>query len=464
MSSYPGKFARDIRGNFGVLTAILFATIALAIGIAIDVSVALNRKMEIQAAADAAVLWAAAHYEDGMDLASLAPTVRDYLSTNSSNTAELLSGPTLTSDGDLCLSAKSQVPTTFMRIASVEMVPVSVKACALPMNQNQIEIALVLDVSSSMIEQNRFVPMQTAVTSFLNGLASDGELPSNVRISIVPFSSRVNFGMHYSGWFMPYNGLTAIPSRWTNPQSVYSSSKYSFSKWLDGETWLAYTSTNYYWTGCAEPRADVDMRTTGNLTDRSLGDAPPSDVGFVAMDSNPQSAQSFCPPPITELSGDLTALTAVVDGLTSEGSTRLDAGMLAGWYTLSPRWAKAWETGQPLEYGKTAKKYVVFMTDGGMNVKYGPSDTDKLDWLCDKERTSACNKIAVNALLSTCSKMKTAGIKIYSISYSNDADVTNIRDCSSGTGYYYSASVSSIEAVYKKIAEEVVVQALRLSR
>lgn len=102
-----------------------------------------------------------------------------------------------------------------------------------------------------------------------------------------------------------------------------------------------YNGKNYYWMGCVEPRLDFAVHT-GDSTTTALADAAPSTSLFVPMDDNPQSGKSFCPPPITPLSSNANTLKSNVAALTSEGSTRLDAGMLGGWYTLSPNWASTW--------------------------------------------------------------------------------------------------------------------------
>ncbi|MBY4628089.1 vWA domain-containing protein [Rhizobium croatiense] len=182
----------------------------------------------------------------------------------------------------------------------------------------QLEIALVLDVSSSMIEENRFTPMQTAVAGFLQAFSSNASLVDKTKISIVPFSSRVNFGLANTAWLKSYNRTAAVPKRWTDPKSVYTSSSYKLSYWIDGVTPVMSTSKNYYWMGCVEPRADVEVRDTGAIGD-GMGDAPPGTSAFVAMDANPKSGTSFFPPPVTPLTGDFAYLKSVVKNLTSEG-------------------------------------------------------------------------------------------------------------------------------------------------
>jgi Flp pilus assembly protein TadG len=459
------EFYSDESGNFGILTALLIPVLLVATGLAVDVSTALGRRIDIQGAADAAVLRAAGSIDPDGDSANVKAIVEATLAANSSDIITLIGEPTVTPNQGLCIAVSSKISTAFMRIVFVNEVSVGVNSCATLPESNQVEIALVLDVSSSMTEEDRFEPMKAAVQSFLDKLSTGGNLPSNVRVSMIPFSSRVNFGMTYTSWFTGYNGQAAIPDRWRNPSSHYSSS-FKISRWLDNLTALAFNGKNYYWMGCFEPRADVSMRTSGSISASSLGDGSPDSGKFVAMDSNPQSGQSFCPSPVMELTNDLSLLKANVNQITSQGSTRLDVGMIAGWYTLSPKWKDHWTSGVPSDYGASVKKYIVFMTDGAMNVQFGPSDdkSDKLDWICDRNRTrSGCNAIANDALRTTCGSIKNDGIEIYSISYSSDADVTNLRTCASGSENYYQASVTSIESVYEKIAAEISVTALRLT-
>ncbi|OLP53596.1 hypothetical protein BJF92_05430 [Rhizobium rhizosphaerae] len=456
------RFFDDRFGNLAVLFAFLLPCLVLAMGCFTDVANAFSLRQRLQGAADAAILAATADYQQDTDRSTLISKIETYLKLDSAGLGRLTSGPDLIDGKGLCITAGAEAQTAFMRLAQIDSVPVSVSACARAGQSGSIEISLVLDVSSSMIEDKRFTPMKKAVRSFLKKFTSGGKLADNVKVAIVPFSSRVNFGMPYKDWFIRYDNKEAIPKRWRDPQSYYTNM--TFSKWIDDTTWLAQNSDNYYWMGCAEPRVDVEMRSNGTLGQESLDDRPPDVLPFVAMDSNAQSGTSFCPPPLTELTNDINLLTNAVNEMTSEGATRLDAGIIAGWYTLSPRWASAWSSGKPRNYGNDVKKYIIFMTDGEMNVKYGPSNTDKLDWICDKTRTKACNNLALNALQTICKGMKDAGITIFSVSYSPDADRTNLKQCASGEKYFFEASTSTIEAVYQQVASQVMGDTLRLTR
>jgi Flp pilus assembly protein TadG len=468
------SFWDDRKGVVAIVFVLILVPLLLAVGAAIDYSYAYGSRERLQQSADAAVIVGAKLYTVGDDGSDLSTGILAFLVANDPE-AGLDGDPEISADGsELCIVARATSPTSFMKIANINSLTLRTKACSILPGYANTEIALVLDVSSSMIEQARFTQMQDAAIKFVETVSA-GTSASNIKISIVPFSSRVNIGLPKKSWLKAYGGNSAVPTRWTNPSSVHSSSSFTFSTWIDNATSLAYNhdSDNYYWMGCIEPRSDVEVKDNGALGSYGLTDDPPATSQFVAMDWNSQSSKSFCPPPITPLSSDYSYLKSAISNLTSEGSTRLDAGMIAGWYTLSPKWQSAWGSASaPADYSNTVQKFIVFMTDGEMNTQYGQK-SGKLDWRCYKMQStstsSACNNAATSDMLTICSAMKSVGVKIYSIAYSKDADTDNIFSCSSGAGYYYSASTSAssssyIETIYAKIAEEIRDSTVRLTQ
>ncbi|NTJ44923.1 hypothetical protein G6L28_20225 [Agrobacterium larrymoorei] len=452
------------RGNFGILTSLLIIPVMLSAGAALDHMQALNRKADLQEATDSAVLAAASNYGKGMKDGAVKLMTEQWLSAHGTLTEAKITGPTLNvANRELCLEVAENVPTTLMKIVAIDSVAVSVESCAAVTSTGQAEIALVVDVSSSMEENKRFVPMQTALRQFVSRVSQDGN-NSNASISIVPFSSRVSIGATRTGWLRAYDGQPAVPARWTDPQSTYDPSKYTFVKWVDGKTVGARNSSNQYWIGCIEPRADVSMKDTGKVSPASLSDDPPQTSRFVPMDTNPRSKKSFCPQPIVPLTNDFKTLQNAVSSLISEGSTRLDAGLIAGWYALSPRWRTSWGGQLPRDYSKETKKILVFMTDGEMNAKYGKDDNDGLDWLCLNQRSDACSDTAVTHFLTICESIKKAGIDIYTISYSKDADIANLRKCASKPSQALVASTDTISVVYDQISQAIVTNKLRLTQ
>ncbi|PDS76147.1 VWA domain-containing protein [Rhizobium sp. L43] len=462
--SFLSRLIDNRDGAVAIIVILVAVPLLLAVGASIDFIRAYNDRVDLQSAADSAVLAAAAKYKHGMPEASISGTVNAFLSANGTLKTAVIGNPEVSSDeAELCLDVADAVPTTFMQIANIKSVPISIRSCAALPGVKQLEIALVLDVSSSMIEENRFAPMQTAVAGFLQAFSSNASLVDKTKISIVPFSSRVNIGMANMAWLKSYNGTAAVPKRWTDPKSVYSSSSYKLGYWIDGITPVMSTSKNYYWMGCIEPRADVEVRDSGAIGAYGMSDASPTTSAFVAMDANPKSGTSFCPPPITPLTGDFAYLKNTVTQLTSEGSTRLDAGVVAGWYTLSPKWQGVWgDKSSPAPVSDSVQKVMVFMTDGEMNTKYDPND--KFDWICSQTKSSACNQVATSAMQTACTAMKKSGIEIYTLSYSADADVVNIRNCATNGAHFFTASPATIKTVYEAIAAAIRGNTLRLTQ
>lgn len=469
------KIAQINRGNVSQIFAIASVPLFLAIGLGIDLAAISNAKSELQSTADDAVLSIATQHKKSDTLEDIKNKISDNLKLKGLNSSNLIGDPILNSDG-ICITLETKKPTIFIKMVNKEDMSIRVNSCANYLSNVNLEIALVLDVSSSMIENARFAPMQAAAKEFINNFDTGSSSSSVSRISVVPFSSRVNIGMVNANksWLKPLGTLPAIPNRWKDPDSVYGSNpSYTKALWLDGVTVDEYTATNYYWMGCIEPRSDIEILESGALGAYGLSDDTPSTAPFVAMDSNPESSMSFCPPPIVSLSDDYSYLSSAIDQLTSEGTTRLDAGMIAGWYTLSPKWKTTWEAkSAPEDYSNNVKKIVVFMTDGQMNTQYG-QNSGKLDWRCNNmlsaSSSSACNNAANKDLLDICASMKSAGIEIYTVAYGSDADKNFIKQCATDENHFYTAEAGKtdtnyIENIYLNIASRIQKSAIRVTK
>ena len=457
-------FARDDRGAIAIVFALVIALLLGVIGAAIDFSRAQSVKSHLQAVVDAATL-AAAHGESQSEKEDI---FKKFIASNAAadNSLTIVSGSeSLTPGGGLLTgTAAATMETTFARLLHVNEMTIDASASVRTMDTTA-EIVLVLDVSSSMIEEGRFAPMQDAARTFIQKIAAATGNLSNVDMAIVPFSSRINVGLQNTSFLAKWNGNPAVPDRWTNPDAHYSSS-YSRVGWIDATNFAMYNGKNYYWMGCVEPRVDVAIHT-GTSINPALGEGPPTNAKFIAQDYNTQSGQSFCPPPVVPLRSDATALESAIGKLTSQGTTRLDAGMIGGWYALSPKWKNTWTggTGPELYTTKDHRKIVVFMTDGKMNTADDPSGKH-FDWVC--EVGGDCDDYANDKLVDICSAMKSEGIVIYSVAYDEDADQTHIKACATSDDYFFEATsavgTSYITGVYQHIAEQIVNDDLALVR
>lgn len=464
-------FSTDQRGNVALILAILLFPIMMAVGSSLDYARVARSHTSLQSTADAAVLAVAGKYNETRSLTGLSAIAENFLSTNIDYAFKpgVKTPPALTTDNDqICVGYYDNVPSTFLSTIGLKSIYTSASACAALVAVNNIEISIVVDVSSSMVENSRFSPMVEAVKAFVSKFSSDAVLNKRTKIAIVPFSSRINIGLGNQDWLTTFNGSAAVPDRWKKPTATYHSSTFSELTWVDKVTTGYYNGKNYYWLGCVEPRSDVDVNVGGKVSSASLTASAPASAKFVAMDHNTKSAKSFCPPPIVGLTSDFSLLQSAASALTSQGSTRLDAGILAGWYTLSPSWRGLWtDKTAPLDSNTSTQKIIVFMTDGQMNTQYG-SDSSKMDWLCLKNKNSTCNDLAEGHLSTICSAIKASDISIYTVAYDEDSNATALSGCATSKDLSFSAtrfktSSSYITTIYDAIAEDIRDAVLRIS-
>lgn len=472
-AGFPGRtsavnafFRRFLNSDSGA-TAVLFGLFSMVMllssGIAVDFSRATSAKSQLQSNLDASTL-AAAHGKSTPERDLIFRTHFDD-AVGTPQGFHVVSRQIAASGDTLSATTSADVDTVVMKMFNQPTLRVEVESAVNVAAPEDVEIALVLDVSSSMIEEGRFAPMQEAANRFVSMISDPANGIPDWKISVVPFSSRVNLSLSNSSFFRSFGSSPAIPDRWVNPSNYYNSS-YTRMNWISGGDYAMVRADrkNQYWMGCAEPRVDVAI-VEGTSVANSLTDATPSSTLFVPMDSNSQSSTSFCPPPIVPLNANTASLTSAINALTSQGSTRLDVGMLAGWYTLSPRWRGQWSTGASTNAYGSGKKIAVFMTDGRMNTQDDASSS-KFDWVCSVAQD--CDDYANNRLIDICNNMRNAGITIFTVAYDPDADRSFIRQCASSDRHFFEATSSPgndyIRQVYERIAKEIVQVTPRLVR
>jgi Flp pilus assembly protein TadG len=144
------KLAADKSGNFAMLTAIILPVVLVAGGSAVDVSVAFSEKSKLQDIADGAVL-AAGGVFDGTNFATAKSMAEKFIAAQASGAVdeETSTDPKLAvlrykvsaKDNTLTVTMTKPVPTSVMRIASIDAVNVSVAASALsPMKPEKITL------------------------------------------------------------------------------------------------------------------------------------------------------------------------------------------------------------------------------------------------------------------------------------------------------------------------------------
>ncbi len=182
-------FRKAEDGAATVLTLFIFIMMLVMGGIGIDMMRFEMERARLQATLDAAVL-AGAGAPFGEDPEAI---VRDYFvkAEMSEFLSEFEEGDVVTSlnASSVHANAEMTMDTFLMRLSGVENLTAVASATA-ETRIPKLEIALVLDVSNSMNNNNKIGNLQTAAKDFVTTIINSAE-ENNAVISIVPFSTSV---------------------------------------------------------------------------------------------------------------------------------------------------------------------------------------------------------------------------------------------------------------------------------
>ncbi|QRM47446.1 pilus assembly protein TadG-related protein [Rhizobium sp. BG4] len=188
---------KDKSGNFAVMTAIVAVPLIGAAGMATDFSMALSRKADLQAAADAAVLAAASMPSTSVDNMKIEAT-RVFIANLSGDLAKSASVDDLqvSASNYITLNARTRVPLTIGQILFQDNLEVAVSAQSVRSGYQKIEVSMVLDNTGSMSGQ-KLTDLKAAANSLLKVFETASNV--NARFSLVPFSRYVNVGTENRG-------------------------------------------------------------------------------------------------------------------------------------------------------------------------------------------------------------------------------------------------------------------------
>lgn len=403
----PRALARDRRGNVAVMSGLVAIPMMGSVGFAVDYSVANTVKTELQNALDVAVLAGARQSGAAQSTAASAAFAANY----HGGTAASPSFAT-NADGSFTGTLNVQIPTTMGQLVGQSSFATKLTSTAYPASAGTstitqpIEVAVMLDASSSMSQsagnttgntrETKFQAMQAAVTTLVNTVVQTDQT-IKTRVALVPFSSAVNL-----------RGVNA-----TTNKSFYEMA-----------TGVAPTTS---WASVVE-RAGASAFTD---------DAPAATkyfTTFATAHSSPISSNSFfvtyvkgltsdAPPAyLVPLSGDKTALTTAINGLSIAGTTAGHLGTAWAWYALSPNFATVWGAASaPAAYG-TGTKVAVLMSDFDFNTSYNATVTTAARVL-DVSHASTDSNGSYDQALAQCTAMKNAGITVYTVGF--QVDTTN---------------------------------------
>jgi hypothetical protein len=355
-------------GNIASFSIILFTLMVMCGGLAVDLMRYEQVRTSLQQTLDRCTL-AAAALQQGLDPEAVC---RDYV--EKAGLSEYLTNVTVTQGLNFRMveaSAMAEKPTFFAGMLGIDEFEIP-GASSAEQRITDIEIAMVLDVSGSMVQTpTRIVNLKAAAKEFVDTvLASDGE--HRTSIAIVPYNGQVNMGPLLAAKYniSPAHNIRSnmhcvdLPSSAyvTNtlsrtlamPQTAYAD---TFSSTSQSNSWVSYSSTHS--SNGATPR-EANMWCPPND-----GTTVPNNANIIRLPNN-----------------DIATMQTQIDGFHAIGATSINAGMKWGMAMLDPANRPMFADliasgdipekfeGRPFDFVEdgdrtaTTLKVIVLMTDG----------------------------------------------------------------------------------------------------
>ncbi|SOE18534.1 Flp pilus assembly protein TadG [Hoeflea halophila] len=459
------KMLADRSGNFGLIAATLAPLVIGAAGIAVDYSNALVERTHLQNALDAATLAVAKVDLTTLDRKKLFEAeFAGIYGSRSSDVGKVqltFSHEVGVNYVALKTNAVLSMQTSFMRILGSETINVSATSGAYEAVSN-VEIALVLDISSSMNDK-KMSELKSSSIEFINTVLTDENLKDQrVTISLIPYGGTVRLPKEIAKNIK----IIANPSHWStgkwNGCFQYDPGQFN-ADYIGGET-LAYVPDFYRW----------------NKT-------------------NP-----WCPKEGNELQGptsDRQKLISTINNFQRSDGTGTDHGALWGLKTLSPDWKNKFPASaadRPLPAGENNRKYFILMTDGGITAQLtiedymkgiktldlnlvqslglkgkddddddddGDDDDDDDDGKALKYGNKTLHNLNTTKanLKRTCDAAKAADITVYTIGFDvpDNWQMDDLRNCASSPNKYFNVGENKLQEAFSKISAEM--QTVRLT-
>ena len=405
------RFGTCQRGTVAILYALSAVPVCVAAGSAIDYVRYFAGTTELQSSLDSAAL-AAASTKDATNeerVALAEATFLANLQTGSLSDADVTRSFEV-QDDTVVAAAEMNMATSFMRLAGLSSMQLSISAEVAVPGDKKAEIALVLDYSGSMNETIgggvKYVAMKNAAKDLISNLEAAN--PDKVKFALVPFSHHV---------------YTTLPKSYV----------------------LGQTGSGN-WTGCTQ-----DRKYPYNLTD-----ATPN-----LLDGNTKWGQAQAPVHISwgcsgyisnklsirPLTDDFTGLKSQLDAMTPYAWTHIALGVEFGFHVLSDN--APFSEGASYDDDET-KKFMVVLTDGAQTEPAFGSGSS---------RTVAQGEANLEAL---CTNAKAKGITVITIAYDLDDNATTqrLKNCATDpdSNFFVATDAAAVASAFNDIKTIITAQ------
>lgn len=448
------RFIRNEHGTFAMSMAIGAVPLLVACGVGIDYSTAFMKRVELQNAADGAVLFTAS--SGVSDEKKIKEMVTHSFNANFASdfgVTPTISSIEVSKDRHITLKARATVPLTLAKLIWPKGIEISVLAQAVSGSQDKVEVAMVLDTTYSMSGQ-KLTDLKSAANSLLDVFEKVDKDKEMARFSIVPFSRYVNVGM--SNRSQPWMDVPDDYSKTTEQCSThkpvlsqdcttenrtctndgvsYPCTRKVCTNIVYGppETKCSMKTSTYKWSGCVGSRNNpLDVRDTDPAK------------------KYPGLLNTSCGSALTTLTNDYKVLRNAIKAMVANNETYVAPGVLWGWNTLSPNAPFV----EGLGHDDDVKKFMIVMTDG--------DNTKSPNY--PKHESGDKNK--ANALMvKVCENARAENITIFTVGVGIDADAAKeLAKCASSPDKAITVENSeTLVQVFEDIANQILIPRLTM--
>jgi len=397
---FLARFWNNRHGSVAPMAALSMFTLATAVGAAIDYSRANAARTAFQTALDSTALMLSknAAIESSADLQTAATnTFNALFHRNDVQDVTVNASYSSTDGAKLTLTGSATIPTEFSNflVGDVHIAASSTSTWG----NTRLRVALVLDNTGSMAQDDKMTALKTASQNLLTQLQNAAVTPDDVYVSIVPFNKDVNAGAsNYDQSWLRWDLWEALNGTCSNTSYHKQSSCTNH-----GAVWTPANHST--WNGC--------------LTDRDQNFDTTNDAPLAGSTLYPAEQYSSCPAQLMGLSNDWTALSSKIDDMQPNGNTNQAIGLQMGWQSLT-----AAPFTVPAEDPNYHYKHVIILLTDGLNTQ------DR--WYSDASSIDARQQ-------TTCDNVKTAGITLYTVQVNTGGDPTStlLQNCASDSSKFF---------------------------
>ena len=409
-SEFLARFCHHKDGATAILFGLLLLPILGMMALGLDYSLLKREENIQQVAADAAALAAASRATLGehsdAELIALAKT------TFGANYVELggvagAGDPTVViNGGTVSVTFSRTIDTAILGIFGYNTLNPGVQSKAHMQLPVKLEVALVLDYSSSMNGGFKFEAMREAAIQLVQDLTTDVNDPGH-KFALVPFAKHV---------------YASIPSEFVEGQAA-------------GNTWTNCTKDRRWPYNTEDTTPIINADET-----KWISSAPEDNGGNGSAPCHNYPSRNLFVTPLTE---DENQIITQLQVMTPYSGTHIALGLEMGWHVISPNLP----FDQGVAYNTSGvQKVIVLLTDGRQTASgNGPGGSN-----------SVAN--AKTNLELVCDSVKADGIKVVTIGF--DLNTQAAKDpliyCASTTSDFYDASNNAeLAASFHTIAESL---------